>query len=123
MKPLCSLISILAIGLFSAAYGLTPKLPPPQQSPYQSCVKVSQGGRSFNQTSYSFFNGCGERLYINACVTDRFGDPKLYRSGRSIQVGGRFTINTLPGMSPDQLLWVAGPMDPGVPPLCGKKIG
>lgn len=92
--------------------------PPPSQP---SCVKVSQGGRSFNQTSFSFFNGCGARLYINACISDRFGDPKLYRSGRSIQIGGRYTINTLPGMSPDNMQWVAGISDPGAPSLCGKK--
>lgn len=116
MLIVLALIALNSTPAFAAAP--PPPAPPPSQP---SCVRVTQGGRSFNQTSYSFFNGCGERLFINACVSDRFGDPKLYRSGRSIQVGGRFTINTLPGMSPDQLQWTAGPSDPGAPPLCGKK--
>lgn len=110
------------IAFTTPGFTAAPKSPPPAPSPYKSCITTSSGGtRLGNQSSYSFYNGCGERLYINACVTDYWGDPKIYRSGRTIQIGGRYTIYTLPGMSPDKIQWVAGPSDPGAPPLCAKK--
>jgi hypothetical protein len=123
MKTIFQSACILAIVIFNSTTGFAapPKTPPPQPSPYQSCIITSYGGTSpSTQSSYSFYNGCGERLYINACVTDYWGEPKLYRSGRTIQIGGRYTIYTLPGISPDKIQWVAGPSDPGAPPLCGK---
>lgn len=94
----------------------------PIPSPYRSCVSPSNGGRNFStgQSGFNFFNGCGERVYINACVKDSWGDYKLYRSGRSIMPGGRFSIYTAPNADAASLQWLAGPSDPGVPTLCVK---
>jgi hypothetical protein len=124
MNTLFQIASILAMLILNTATGFAapPETAPPSPSTsYQSCVTTSAGSRSSSQTSYSFYNGCGERLYINACVTDSWGKPKLYKSGQSIQAGGRYTIYTLPGMNPGQIQWVAGPSDPGAPGLCWKK--
>lgn len=79
---------------------------------YTKCVTVGQP----NRDSYSFYNGCGERLYINACIKDTFGKGKLYQSGRSIQVGGRYTIYADPLKRAASMSWVADVNPPAVLP-------
>lgn len=79
---------------------------------FKQCVSVAQP----NRNSFSFLNACPERVYINVCVRDIFGNTKLYQSGNRIQVGGRFIINSfyeVRGIS-----WTADPYNPLIPPPC-----
>lgn len=78
-----------------------------------SCIFVSQPNRG----AFSFFNTCGEKLYISACVTDALYDKKLYTSGKTIQNGGRYTIY-IPYPPAKNLEWAADPFTPPLLPNC-----
>jgi hypothetical protein len=79
-----------------------------------NCLIIGQPNRS----SFSFFNTCSERLYINVCTKDTFGETKLYRSGRTIPVNGRYTIYTFYVVRPENVIWAADPKDALIPPPC-----
>ena len=88
---------------------------------WSGCVKVFDGGMQANgQQLIRFYNGCPERLYINACVRSTEGEIKLYQSGRSIMTNGNFTIYTFPFVSPAQVVWSAGIGGAPIPKLCSS---
>lgn len=84
-------------------------------SPFASCVKPTVSGRG--QSSFTFYNSCPQRVFINACVAESPGETKLYRSMQAIPVGGRYTIYTT-NMRPNKIEWLADTVDPGAPGLC-----
>jgi len=109
----CSLLSLIAAAPLERTLILktTPE--------YNKCVILTNSGsRMGGQTSFTFYNSCNERVYINACVSDSWGENKLYKSFKAVPVGGRYTIYTFPDMRADQLQWIADSSDPGVPLLC-----
>lgn len=86
---------------------------------YSSCIKVFDGGMQSNgQKVIRFYNGCPERLYINACVKARDGEIKLYQSGRTVMTNGNFTLYTFPFVTPSTIQWSAGRSMAGIPPIC-----
>lgn len=106
--------------ILSAPLNVSPKKQQPtlQSLPtYGSCINVSQP----NRNSFSFYNICPERVYINVCARDIFGETKLYRSGRTIPVGGRYTIFTFYETRPQGITWAVDPVNPLVPPPCDKQ--
>lgn len=113
MRLLLLMLSGFLISAFSYADEVQVSTPSPN---YKACVHVSQPSRS----SYTFYNTCGERLFFKVCATDFFGEKKLYDSGRSIQVNGRYTIY-LVDSAPQAIAWAAGPTPPAAPPGCADK--
>lgn len=86
---------------------------------YSSCIKTSNAGISGSaQQSIRFFNGCVERLYINVCVQDSSGLRKLYRSPRTVPVGGNYTVSAPPFVTFRKVTWNAAPFPPPVPDMC-----
>jgi len=84
-----------------------------------SCVTLTGSeNQPTGQTAFTFYNSCPVRMYINACVADKSGETKLYKSFKSVPAGGNFTIYTFPDMTTDDIQWIAGESDPGIPPLC-----
>lgn len=94
-------------------------LPVHSEEKTETCVTITgSANQSAGQTAFTFYNSCPERMYINACVADTSGETKLYKSFKSVPVGGNFTIYTFPDMTTDNIQWIAGESDPGIPPLC-----
>ena len=108
MKLLFSLIILSSFILFSAQA---------EEIPKPSCVVLT---KAENQPAgaFTFLNTCEKRMYINACVADAKGETKLYKSFKAVPNGSNFTIYTSPTVTIDQIHWVAGEIDPGIPPLC-----
>lgn len=91
----------------------------PQEPNWGTCLQVFDGGmRSNAQREIRFYNGCPERLFINACVTSDRGDNKLYQSGRSIMTNGNFSIYTFPFVTPAAVRWSASRYQAAIPPPC-----
>ncbi len=84
---------------------------------YGSCIKVAQSGS--NRSAYSFYNGCGEELWINACIEGSFNKTQIARSAKAIQVNGRFTIYPFFDINVKKITWTAHPYLPVVPGVCG----
>lgn len=106
-----SIIILWMTPLQAVSFSVTPD--------YSSCVKVFDGGMQGNgQKLIRFYNGCPERLYINACVKSREGEIKLYQSGRSIMTNGNFTLYTFPFVTPSTIQWSAGRTSAAIPPIC-----
>lgn len=84
-----------------------------------TCVILEKSeNQPAGQTSFTFINNCSEKMYINACVTAPSGEIKLYKSFRPIPPDGKFTFYTFPEVTADNIHWVAGVTDPGIPPAC-----
>lgn len=89
---------------------------------YSSCVRVSDAGYQSNgQRVIRFYNSCPSRLFINACVLDRKGNTKLYRSGSRVATNGTFTIYTFPDADARKVQMTAATSDPGIPILCKQE--
>jgi hypothetical protein len=91
--------------------------PSPAPSPYNSCVKLSQSGP--NRSAYSFYNMCGEKLWINACIEGAFGKTQLVKSATAVKSGGRFTIYPFFDIDVRNIQWSAHPYQPIIPGSCG----
>jgi hypothetical protein len=91
---------------------------------YRSCVKVFDAGRQMNdQRAIRLYNGCGERLFINVCVIDDQGNPKLYQSGRTVPANGNFNLYTFPGVIPQNLAYTASTSPGSIPGNCPPPKG
>lgn len=91
------------------------------QAAQRGCVQTFNGGRQGNgQTSFRFYNGCPEDLYINVCVLSTNGEAKLYQSGRRVLSNGNYTISTFPDQTPRSITWSADPYKADIPPLCNQ---
>lgn len=116
-----TLLGLVAIFWLTAPVSLESAIVnvPVQQPNWASCVKVYDGGMQGNgQKSIRFYNGCPERLYINACVVASDGETKLYKSGNRIMTNGNFTIYTFPFVTPTSLRWSAGTLAAAAPAPC-----
>lgn len=106
---------IIAFNFSLSAATTTPptSIEPPN---YNSCVKLSQSGP--NRSAYSFYNTCGEKLWINACIEGAFGKTQLIKSAKAIQTGGRFTIYPFFDIDVRNIVWNAHPYQPIIPGVC-----
>lgn len=83
------------------------------------CIKIYDGGRQANgQQVIRIFNGCPEKMMVNACVLTDNGKAKLYSSGRTIPVAGNFTLYTFPFDRPVKIDATYSPFAPPVPQMC-----
>lgn len=87
---------------------------------YTPCIRVSDAGTQFltDQRSIKFYNNCSTKLYINACVKDKKGNTKLYRSVSKVSAGGYFNIYTYPDITVKQVTFTAGSYEAGTPANC-----
>lgn len=84
---------------------------------YNNCVRLTQSGP--NRSAFSFYNTCGEKLWINACIEGAFGKTQLIKSAKAIQTGGRFTIYPFFDIDVRNIVWNAHPYQPIIPGVCG----
>lgn len=88
------------------------------------CIKIYDGGRQANgQQVIRLFNGCAEKMMVNACVLTDNGKTKLYSSGRTIPVAGNFTLYTFPFDRPVKIDATYSPFAPPVPEMCASTSG
>lgn len=95
---------------------LITELPNPSGASYGKCVRVYQSGP--NGSAFAFYNGCGEKLMINACAEGSFNKTQLFQSGRTINIGGRFNIFPFFDIDVKKITWSAHPYQPLIP-ICG----
>lgn len=88
---------------------------------YSGCLRSFDAGRQANgQRALRIYNGCPERLVINACVLDSDGKTTSYNSGRTVPANGSFNIFLFPGVSPQRVEFTAARTNPPIPALCQK---
>lgn len=86
------------------------------------CMKIYDGGMQPNgQQVIRIFNGCPEKMMVNACVLTDNGKTKLYSSGRTVPVAGNFTLYTFPFDRPVKIDATYSPFAPPVPQMCLSK--
>ncbi len=84
------------------------------------CMKVYNGGQTGSlQQVVRIFNGCGDRMMVNACVQTNDGKVKLYQSGRTVPVAGNYTL--YPFDDPVRIDIAFAPFNPAIPPMCVKN--
>lgn len=86
------------------------------QADYTRCVKLTQSGP--NRSAFSFYNGCGEKLWINACAQGSFNKTQLFQSSREIPIGGRFNIYPFFDIDVKNITWAADPYQAPIPGVC-----
>jgi hypothetical protein len=90
---------------------------------FTKCVQATDAGRQSNgQRALTFYNGCGQLLYINVCVLTSDG-YKLYTSGSGLKGNSSMTIYTFPYTDPRAVAWTADGAQPIIPGYCGKSDG
>ncbi len=86
------------------------------------CMRIFDGGTQANgQQVIRIWNGCGEKMFVNACVLTDDGKTKLYQSGRSVPANGNYTLYTFPFDRPLKVDVAYALWNPSTPPLCQMK--
>lgn len=83
------------------------------------CMRIFDGGSQGNgQQVIRIWNGCGEKVFVNACVLTDDGKTKLYQSGRTVPSNGNYTLYTFPFDRPVKVDIAYAPWNPAIPQLC-----
>lgn len=91
----------------------------PSSSPTGGCVYLKGTIRDVSgQYALSFFNGCNERVWVNVCFKDNWGEYTLKKSFQRVPVGGTLNIYAFPGTHAESVQWTADPVNPPIPPAC-----
>jgi hypothetical protein len=111
MKLLITILLVFYMSPLAAIVG--PYLYNPNE-----CVVFQGYTIDHGQFALRFFNNCENRVYVQVCMRDSWGNYEMKKSFQRIPVNGTFNLYSFPGEYPESFVFSSDADDPEFPPQC-----